>query len=302
MESDSLSGIPLHPALVYNPTGTFISRMVALRPESLLCTRCFGRTPVAAAIGRAPPSPEVARILLGLVLQCPESIASSCCEWYALIGACRRFHEYPELIMAIVRAHPPALGAVQESGESEGQLPFQIVAAANPITREFVEKETLELALAVVENALGRVYDVPKRGLYEASHLAMFRRHAWRTATAYLALDKRKIGTSGFEVAQAIRKLDSNRRMNLCRDLFCGHRRTRNLLSGTYVGPNERRSFRDEVVGECVAGLSQLNRRDRTKPSLAHQVSLLESVNDNLDGLFLHFRSVACGVLLGDGR
>jgi hypothetical protein len=153
------------------------------------------------------------------------------------------------------------------------------------------------VALAIVEHVLGAVY-APKRGVYEASHLGMFRRHVWRMMATYLGPDERPIGTSGFAVAQALRKLDKRRRMDLCQDLFCGHERSRRLLIGWQMIYRENQLFRDAVLGKGVTGLYQLNRRDRSKASWAHQVRLLESVNDNLDCIFLHFRAVVCEILI----
>jgi hypothetical protein len=122
--------------------------------------------------------------------------------------------------------------------------------------------------------------------------------------TAYLEPDQRQLGTSGFAVAQALRTLDDPRRMDLCRDLFCGDERSRRLLSSRRTNLESLRmpSLHDEIMGSAFAGLYQLNRRDRSNPSRAHQVRLLESVNDNLDCIFLQFRAVACVIFTGDGR
>jgi hypothetical protein len=305
LEAGVLRGIPLHQALEKNPTASFISRMIELRPESLLRTIGSGGTPVDAALQGARPSPEAARVLQRLVLQCPASVSSGR-ERQALVDACRRFHQHPDLIQAIVQADPTLLGAAEHGLHDRFEFPFQMVAAAHPTTREFVEKETVEVALAVVENVLGAAY-APKRGVYELSHLALFRRHVWRTMTAYLEPDQRQLGTSGFAVAQALRALDDPRRMDLCRDLFCGDERSRRLLSSNQrtrkrLPGGGAPSLHDEIMGSAFAGLYQLNRRDRSNPSWAHQVRLLESVNDNLDCIFLHVRTVACVILVGDGR
>jgi hypothetical protein len=95
----------------------------------------------------------------------------------------------------------------------------------------------------------------------------------------------------------AVRKLDSNCRMDLCRNLLCGHERCCRLLSSSRTTLESlcgrgMPSSRHEVMGNVFAGLSQLNRRDRPN------VRVLGAPDDNLQ----HFRAVACEILIGDGR
>jgi hypothetical protein len=303
--------VPLHYALERDPAAPFVAKMVALRPESLLVRSSGGRTPVAGAVESArwlelDPAAGSA-VLARLVRQCPGSVARSGRGDAVLIHACGNLHQHLDLLRAIVQADPSALAVASEQGE--GRLPFEHVPAGTlPATaatdaRELVEKETMELALAVVEYALSvedeydedeygeRVeMDGKNGGVLEPDNHAGFLGHVRRTATAHLPPQKNGRGvvrgSSAFAAAQALRSLNGSRRMDLCRALFRGDGDTDLRLLRHAI-----QAFFDGAMGRDVVGLYRLNRQGRLHPpTVPHQVQLLDSVRDSLDCTFLHVR------------
>jgi hypothetical protein len=211
-----------------------------------------------------------------------------------------------DLLRAIVQADPSALAVASEQGE--GRLPFEHVPAGTlPATaatgaRALVEKETMELALAVVEYALSvedeyeddeddecAEMEGENGGVLEPDRHAGFLGHVRRTATAYLtAQNGRGIvrGSSAFAAAQALRSLDGSSGMDLCRALFRGDGDTDLRLLRHAI-----QAFFDGAMGRDVVGLYHLNRQGRLHPpTVPHQVQLLDSVRDSLDCTFLHVR------------
>jgi hypothetical protein len=196
--------------------------------------------------------PAQAAVLEGLVRRCPEAVGLSAedLQWpdvnVPMIYACQSHHARPNLIQAIVHAHPTALAVHGARTWESHLLPFEFVpfidfAAA---TRMLVEKETLELALAVVEYALQRGFDddgdaqapgEARGGAIDPDNRAWFFMHVQRTVAAFLPANARlDRSVSGFEVAQTLRRTladDNNNNNNannrrcmvLCRALFRGH-------------------------------------------------------------------------------
>jgi hypothetical protein len=250
VEPDGTNAVPLHYALRHNPTAPFVARMIELRPAALRSCDSLGWTPVAVAIERLlnMDGREAAAVLEGLVRRCPEAVVLSS-KHAPLFHACSSLHSHPHLVEAIVHADPIALAFSSWGFRDNSLLPFEIVPTvdAAAATRALVEKETWELALAVVECALmGYEYDNGSLvdrggGAHESGSLAgRFFGHVRRKVADFLTpgTGDARSSTSfpsslgGFEVAQALRHTlkgdrdsSSNNRnnrsqMDLCRALF----------------------------------------------------------------------------------
>jgi hypothetical protein len=252
VEPDCTNAVPLRYALCHNPTAPFVARMIELRPAALRSCDSLGWTPVAVAIERLlnMDGREAAAVLEGLVRRCPEAVVLSS-KHAPLSHACSSLHSHPHLVEAIVHADPIALAVAPSCGFRDNSLlPFEIVPtvdSAAAATRALVEKETWELALAVVECALmGYEYDNGSLvdrggGAHGSGSLAgRFFGHVRRKVADFLTpgTGDDRSSTSfpsslgGFEVAQALRhtlKGDHNSssknrnnisQMDLCRALF----------------------------------------------------------------------------------
>jgi hypothetical protein len=237
--------VPLHCALEMNPTSSFVARMVELRPESLLCRDNKGRSPVALACHLMPDrSHEAAQVLQGLVLQCPGSVSSTpSTDGTALWSACWNLHTHHDLIKTIVQAYPPALAFAWKEYDVDREylLPFEVGPAGTRLTAAFLEEDTLEVALAVVEYALGtEVGQSPRRArgggggiaaVVEADDPVWFLGHARRTAVVFLHPTSARDDISGLAAAETPRRAGPNppcrvvpdvvlRRMGRCRPPF----------------------------------------------------------------------------------
>jgi hypothetical protein len=240
-------------------------------------------------------SHEAAQVLRGLVLQCPGSVSSTpSTDGTALWSACWKFHERQDLIKTIVQAYPPALAFSWKADDLDREylLPFDVGPAGTRLTAAFLEEDTLEMALAVVEYALGI-----ERAIFQPDDPVWFLGHVRRTAVAFLSPTSAKYDDiSGLAAAETLRALDRTRRADLCRALFCGawdaaHPRSPRLET--------RRFFDGGAAENVVTGLFRLNCLGRrSDPSLAHQIRLVALASDNLDCLYLQLRSVALGVLV----
>jgi hypothetical protein len=287
--------LPLHTALVHSPTNPAVERMAAARPESLLFRNDLGRTPVEHSIRCAPPSARLASTLGRLLARCPRSVVpvpgGGPAATTALENACRRFHQHPDLIEAIVRSHPPALclAAAPQHGEP-ARLPVDDAAdRSRGGNQAFLREATVHLALAVVEYVLGCA------AFADEEDATWFQTHVRNTVENFDSHWDRTATSSGFDAAQAVGTRDNA--IDLVRGVFC-HERTRNLLRGRGRVPNL-------AFGETVLDLYDLNRRGRVgDQTAAYQVGLLASLKDSgtVESTYLHFREVARHALIVDWR
>jgi hypothetical protein len=295
---DDQAKVPLHYALQADPTAPFVARMVELRPDTLLCKDFMDVTPVLRALTlrwtRDPPSPQVASFLLDMVSRHPESVSlshASAVGGTALSGACRHFHEHPDLIRGVVRACPQ--GLLVATDLLALQLPVDLVAHHHPnqALAAFMEEETVHMALAMIEYVLGAV----ATAINVNDDAAWFRAHAKETLQNFLP-GLKLASAFGVSAAHAILQLD--RPLDAVRALFCHDRAARLLLRDGRL--------RDMVLmGEAVLDLYKLNRLGgRLDTSKTHQVQLLASLKDSgtVESTYLHFRDVARHTLLGDRR
>jgi hypothetical protein len=193
------------------------------------------------------------------------------------------------------RPTPPALAFAWKAYDvnREYLLPFEVGPRGTRLTAAFLEEDTLEIALAVVEYALGT-----EKAVFQPDDPAWFLGHVRRTAVAFLPRTSAKYDDiPGLAAAEALRAADRTRRAELCRALFCGawdaaHRRSPRLET--------RRFFDGGAAEKVVTGLFRLNSLlgRRSDPSPAHQIRLLALASDNLDCLYLQLRIVALGILV----
>jgi hypothetical protein len=106
-----------------------------------------------------------------------------------------------------------------------------------------------------------------------------FQPHVRDTVKDFLASPSSATEDRPFAAAESVRKLVN--RMDCCRALF-GTRTARAVMLLLSQPGNE--------LGRAVADLYRMNCQGRSNPSAPHQVSLLASVADNLDCLYLPFR------------
>jgi hypothetical protein len=298
--------LPIHSALEWNPTASFVPRMIELRPETLLAVDRQGLTPVMGAIqspklrcctsAHAPPlaaAVAAALVLADLVATFPKSVRLSTLNSRsfdnALVDACQNFSTSPGLVKAVVAACPVALCVPNSTWGYQWMLPFEAFpgwcAAESPAGRElaaFIEDETLNLTLAAVEHALGDA-------VHERHPATAFRARVREIASALFPATTtttrpHKEGRSGYDAAQALRELPD--RTEVCRTLF-HHRQTAvNLYHEDF------RTF--TLDNPVVHGLCRLNRMGgRSDQSAIHQVRLLEAVKDDLTCLYVQLRE--CG-------
>jgi hypothetical protein len=272
--------------------------MVELRPESLLRRDRNGQSPVEWALCR--PLDErsrevVASILPELVALRPGSVVprnriSLPVERMAdsaLMSACKRFSACPDLIAAILRAHPAALCLA--SGRLGVALELPLEASTVPpglVVPAFVATETLNLTLAVVEYVLGAAF------AHDDKNAAWVQKHVQNTVATFLPnLDV--VGFSGFAVAKAINKLRS--RMDVCRALF--------RHASAFLLLRMSQALRNKAFGSTPLLLYDMNRRGRFNDDVtAHQhVDLLELANDSIECIYLHLRDNWVHLLMRHG-
>lgn len=292
MLPDNDSELPLHIALSKNPTSPFIPRMVETRPESLLFRNKWGQTPIIESLRSGSPSRQLATFLRNCVMQCPEAVAvTRPMINSALCSACRRFFRFPDLIDAIIQAHPAALCIAVHETSREGRWHYGSrrclwdcdrrlpVAAAQRPTLAFVEEETLRMALIITEHAISDC-------LLANDDVVWFRQHM-RTTVSALAPPAAKHppnAQTGSAVVQSIRNNYGG--TYLCRKIFQNRDVQRRLR-------DENDALFHFMSNPAVVGLYRLSRRDRSNPSATHQVDLLALVSNSLDCVYLQFREFA---------
>jgi hypothetical protein len=274
--------------------------------------------PEAAAAAKAAE----ASLLTSLVVLRPGSVVPSGAtampdhlQHTALWVACWRYPSSPDFLAEIIRAYPPALcvasvGATTRNREPP-RLPFEAAAdataraaaaaaattqtsgavAVSPIA---MEKETLHMALAVIEYVIGAA-------AFADPNAVGFQQHTKQAVAAIVSADGYDdlsgslSASSGFAVARAVHSRVSNsnssiRAADLLRALFCRDDVPRLLRGNDPV--------RDTVMGRTAADLYRMNRRGRfdvvaAAPPLsaAHRhVDLVGLVSDNVECVYLHVR------------
>jgi hypothetical protein len=160
--------LPLHAALrSWTPASSgVVRRMVELAPESLFrpnwgISASPGLAPVVFALCRRPLSPDLAQFLQRWVEQHPGAAQPGVvtAPGTALRIACQKAHQDAGLIGAILRTYPPALGSAMIRFSRRRELPYEVAAERNNPENgtpalELLRRETIEVALAVVESAL----------------------------------------------------------------------------------------------------------------------------------------------------
>jgi hypothetical protein len=158
-----------------------------------------------------------------------------------------------------------------------------------------IEEHTLYVALAVVELALGGAFSPSTSSSWSplSSYLYLegegpeiFQSHVRDTVKDLLASPSSATEDRPFATAEAIRNLVN--RMDWFRALF-GTRTARAVMLLLSQPDNE--------LSRTVADLYRMNCQGRSNPSAPDQVSLLASVADNLDCLYLHFREFSVHIL-----
>jgi hypothetical protein len=151
----------------------------------------------------------------------------------------------------------------------------------------FLEGETLHMALAAAELAMGR------EGFSDPTDaLSSFCRRVKETAARHLSVAtlgnecRQGRQPSALEVVRSIRALGA--RMAFCVELFSREETHRDLIQRGDGG-----RFCSAFLGDSAVRLYLLNRHDPSNPSPAHQVPLLASVSDSLDCIYLQFREHA---------
>jgi hypothetical protein len=299
-----LGRVPLHHAIITNSTSPAVARMAHERPESLLCRDPSGRTPVEDALLYAPRSPQLVATLRELVALRPRSVVPDFvpgrADTTALHSACQRFHEDPDLLLDIVRAHPPALCIAASRGGRGRELPFETPTFLRlGSVPAFVAEETVHMALAVVEYVLeADAAFVAAAADEDEDDASWFRGHVRETVQGLHRDGTRVRTSSGLAVAQAVRTQDDHP-VGAIRAMFCHERAARLLLRG---GSGRDRKW--VITGETVLDLYKLNGMGRLGDmSASHQVNLLASLkgSDNVESTYLHFREVASHFLLTRG-
>jgi hypothetical protein len=327
---DLFSSVPLHAALVFQPTSPFVRRMVDARPDALLCRNVHGQTPVERALSQLTVpqgSVPVLRVLVelrpGSVIPTghmdppPDSLRPG---ETALMRACGHFPGRPDLLDAIIRAYPPALciatrdewhpPRLEQRGRrvGGGRLPYEGAGDGRALMPPplSVARETLHMALAVVEYVLSasddNCYTVAAGDPNIGSIVLGFRRHVKATLATFLPdLDLDAAGSSslltGYAAARAAHTR-SGRTMELCQAMFHPEHVCRPLRTNG--------AFRDAVMGRTVVDLYRMNRLGRldddddenhaasttttTTKGAAMHVTLLELVSNNLECIYLHVR------------
>jgi hypothetical protein len=347
------SMLPLHEALLASTPASerVIDRMIELAPEALFhqsdgIQGTQGCTPVTFALNCRAVTPDRARLLQRLVERHPRAVQPGVVttSGTALRVACRNAYQDAGLIEAIVRTYPPALCVSRVARIMlPRRLPYEVAAEREGPKNgtpalEFLQHETIEMALAAVEYAL---QSTTTTTAFADSGSAAVAASVATPASAtnyggdsdeYYYHDDKDDHVTRVEkfrlrvlasVSRAILPSESATATTTSSrsswiPIMSGfawalalreHDRCMDVCRELFVCPItsclvlEDLKFRNAVLGTTSTNLYRMNKAGgRASVSPHHQVRLLALVKDDLDSIYLQFREFGSAHLVPTGR